>query len=76
MEVIDNGPGISKEYINQVFDPFFTTKTDQEGMGLGLSIVQNIVSGMGGSIKAENNKNVGARFIVSLPAAKSEEEDN
>lgn len=69
IEVIDNGPGIPEDIINNIFDPFFTTKVDDEGMGLGLSIVQNIILTMGGVIRAENNEDSGARFIISIPAA-------
>ena len=67
VEVIDNGLGIPKDNINHIFDPFFTTRVDEEGMGIGLSIVQNIIFGMGGTIVAENNKDCGSRFIISLP---------
>ena len=72
IRVIDNGPGIPKKHINHIFDPFFTTKVGEEGMGFGLSIVQNIISSMGGTIKAENNKDEGARFIVLFPVTISE----
>ena len=67
MEVIDNGPGIDEERLEQIFDPFFTTKIQEEGMGLGLAIVQNILTNLDGKIKVSNNKNGGARFTVILP---------
>ncbi len=67
MEVIDNGPGIDEERLEQIFDPFFTTKIQEEGMGLGLAIVQNILTNLDGKIKVSNNKNGGARFTVVLP---------
>ncbi len=67
MEVLDNGPGIAAENLNQVFDPFFTTKIGGEGMGIGLSICHNIVTGFGGVILAENRPEGGARFEVSIP---------
>ena len=53
--VKDNGPGINSENIDRLFDPFFTTKGVEEGMGLGLSIVQSSVNAMGGSINVRNN---------------------
>lgn len=69
VNIIDNGPGIPKDVINQLFTPFFTTKAVGKGTGLGLSISQNIIQDHGGSIKATNNKDQGATFTISLPIA-------
>jgi len=66
IEVADNGPGIPEEYVDRIFDPFFTTKAVGEGMGLGLSIIQNIVTGLGGMIKAGNRTDRGAVFTISF----------
>jgi len=68
LKITDNGPGIPPDHIDKIFNPFFTTKDSDEAMGFGLSIVQEIVHEMGGTIKAKNIKNGGAQFIVSLPA--------
>jgi len=65
--VKDNGPEIDKKHIDHLFEPFFTTKEVMEGMGLGLSIVQNTVISMGGSISVRNNDNGGACFTILLP---------
>ncbi len=68
LQVIDNGPGIDEDYMPYIFDPFFTTtKGVGEGMGLGLSIIQNIISSYGGTISVENRKRSGAVFTVKLP---------
>ncbi|MGE5506403.1 MAG: PAS domain S-box protein [Actinomycetota bacterium] len=64
--VEDNGGGIADAILDQVFEPFFTTKSEGAGTGLGLSISANIVSAMGGSIRAANTAD-GARLIVTLP---------
>jgi C4-dicarboxylate-specific signal transduction histidine kinase len=69
LEVLDNGPGIPESFLNNIFDPFFTTKIGSEGMGLGLSICHNIVSGFGGTITASNRPEGGARFAVTIPVA-------
>ena len=67
IEVCDNGPGIEPDVIDKIFDPFFSTKKDSEGMGFGLSIARNIISGMGGTIEAENREEGGAQFVITIP---------
>ncbi|MHB2019746.1 MAG: GAF domain-containing sensor histidine kinase [Candidatus Xenobia bacterium] len=66
LQVIDNGPGIPPENLRKIFDPFFTSRQG-EGNGLGLSIVQRIITDHGGTIKAHNDKKGGAVFTVELP---------
>ena len=70
--VTDNGPGIREEIKDKVFDLYFTTK--ETGYGLGLSVVEKIVSAHGGKVWCENvtdgKGNVtGAKFVVELPEA-------
>lgn len=67
IECGDNGPGINEENLKQIFDPFFTTKAPDKGTGLGLYISYDIVKKLGGSLTAENKKNGGALFRVTLP---------
>lgn len=67
LKVRDNGPGICEEDLDQIFDPFFSNKSNGDGMGIGLSVTQQIVSSLGGNIKVENNKEGGACFTVSIP---------
>ena len=47
--------------------PYFSTK--KRGTGLGLAIVSRIVEDHHGSIRVEENKPVGARFVIELPVA-------
>lgn len=61
----DNGPGFDEERIGELFDPYVTTK--EKGTGLGLAIVKKIVEEHGGSIRAENRAEGGARILVRLP---------
>jgi signal transduction histidine kinase len=42
---------------------------DEGGVGLGLTIVRDLVAQMGGSVRAEDNVPHGARFVVELPIA-------
>jgi PAS domain S-box-containing protein len=71
-EFCDNGVGISREDLERVFDPFFTTRRDSGGTGLGLSISFGIIHEYGGTIRAESEPGEFARFVVELPADKSE----
>ncbi|MEX2468202.1 MAG: ATP-binding protein [Pseudohongiellaceae bacterium] len=64
---IDTGPGIDEKDLPQIFDPFFTTKEIGMGTGLGLYVSHGIVKKHRGSIRAENEADGGAHFIVSLP---------
>ncbi|MHA1721095.1 MAG: ATP-binding protein [Promethearchaeota archaeon] len=65
--VQDTGIGIPSETIDKIFDPFFTTKDKSRGTGLGLTIVYNVVTFMGGSIKVESKENEGTKFIIVFP---------
>ncbi len=67
IEVRDSGTGIAEDDLDELFNPFFTTKEVGQGLGLGLSISYRIVTDLGGTIRAMNNPDGGARFIVRLP---------
>ncbi|MDR1946174.1 MAG: two-component sensor histidine kinase [Desulfovibrio sp.] len=61
----DSGPGFPQEYMDKILDPFFTTKDG--GTGLGLPIVNNIISSHGGSLELFNSPEGGAAARVVLP---------
>lgn len=65
IEIIDNGTGIPDDLIDKLFTPNFTTKST--GMGLGLSIVKNIVEMSGGEISFRTESGVGTSFSLSFP---------
>jgi nitrogen fixation/metabolism regulation signal transduction histidine kinase len=65
--VADTGHGISRDVKERLFLPYFSTK--QRGTGLGLAIVSRIVEDHRGSIRVEENKPMGTRFVVELPVA-------
>ncbi len=69
----DNGEGISRETQGKIFDPFFTTREVGTGMGLGLSIVDQIIREFSGVIKVESSAGYGSCFSVLLPPYHSEE---
>ena len=68
VEVGDNGCGMTIEQQRRAFDPFFTTKPRGVGSGIGLSICQNIVTDMGGTITCQSQAGIGTTFRVELPA--------
>ena len=65
----DNGPGLSEEAKKHLFDKFYQADTShkEEGNGLGLALVKKILSLCDGEISAENMKDGGCRFTVTLP---------
>jgi hypothetical protein len=65
MVVADSGPGIPPEAKERLFLPFFSTK--RRGTGLGLAIVSRIVSEHNGTIRVEENRPTGTRFVIELP---------
>ncbi|MDP2645579.1 MAG: ATP-binding protein [Desulfobacterales bacterium] len=72
IDITDTGPGISGENLPYIFEPFFTTKEEGKGTGLGLSLAYGIVQNHGGAIRATNQINNGATFIIELPITPSE----
>ena len=63
--IADTGHGVSRELKERLFLPYFSTK--KRGTGLGLAIVSRIIEDHHGSIRVEENRPVGTRFIVELP---------
>lgn len=62
----DDGPGIAAEIASNLFDPFISNK-GTENSGLGLSVVQDIVSKLNGTITCNSNKENGTSFTIILP---------
>lgn len=67
IRVEDDGPGMPPEVREHIFDPFFTTRTAGEGTGLGLYLVEEIVSEHRGCILVDNPPSGGTRFSIWLP---------
>ncbi|HEX8819702.1 MAG TPA: ATP-binding protein [Archangium sp.] len=65
--VEDNGPGFPPEVQSRLFEAFFTTKGPEKGTGLGLSISRELVERFGGTLKAENRPEGGARLRLEFP---------
>jgi PAS domain S-box-containing protein len=67
--ISDTGRGISPEDKDRLFLPHFSTK--RRGTGLGLAIASRIVAEHHGTLNAQDNLPVGARFIVRLPVVEA-----
>lgn len=63
----DTGVGIPRQNRRKIFDPFFSTKPPGKGEGLGLFIVWNVITMLGGRISVDEKMNAGAAFFVELP---------
>ncbi len=73
IHVDDSGCGLNIEQMKNLFEPFFTTK--KNGLGLGLSISQQIMHSMDGDLTVSTSPLGGARFTITLnPASTNSEE--
>jgi light-regulated signal transduction histidine kinase (bacteriophytochrome) len=70
LTVADNGKGIPEEQRERIWDPFFTTRRGEGGTGLGLHIVQRLVTELlGGSIAQGSPKEgTGCEFVARSPS--------
>ena len=61
----DNGTGISSEDLPHIFERFYKGKdSDGKSFGIGLALSRMIITGQGGTVKAENRKPAGAMFTI------------
>jgi diguanylate cyclase len=72
LTVVDNGIGITAETLPDIFEPFIqdahAAAFDQNGLGIGLTVVRDLVEAHGGEVQAESaGKMLGSVFTVRLP---------
>lgn len=63
----ENCGGIAPENLDKIFELFFSTKPAGEGSGLGLCVVEHIVSRAGGKVRVESKPGKGSTFFITLP---------
>ncbi len=66
IQIVDDGPGIPAEIMQQLFTPVTSTK-DSSHSGLGLAIVKNLIDELSGQISCTSNPGQGTRFQLYLP---------
>jgi CheY-like chemotaxis protein len=67
LTVIDHGCGMDEATQKRIFEPFFTTKTSGQGTGLGMSIVQHIVTAAQGFVRLESECQRGTAVHLFFP---------
>jgi two-component system C4-dicarboxylate transport sensor histidine kinase DctB len=70
--VEDDGPGIDHSILDQLFEPFVTTKSSGKGLGLGLSIIRDIVHDHEGQLSLSVSNVGGAAFRIEWPIWKTD----
>jgi PAS domain S-box-containing protein len=70
LRVVDTGCGMTPEVAARIFEPFFTTR--ESGTGLGLALVQGIVTDLGGAIDVASRPRQGSTFDIYLPRSDAE----
>jgi len=74
VEILDSGSGIPEDVLDHIFDPFFTTKRKIGGVGLGLSIVRNIIQMHSGCIQIKNRSDAqGVRVLIYFPVKENKD---
>ena len=74
VRIRDTGAGIAPGDLAKIYDPFFTTKGPDEGEGIGLFVVQQIVKKYGGTIDFESEPGEGTTCTIAFPIGEPSKE--
>ncbi len=72
LSVRDTGTGVTSDLMDKIFDPYFTTKEVGKGSGMGLAVVQSIVTNHDGFVKVESELGKGSTFRAFFPKIKED----
>ena len=65
--VSDTGIGIAQEHLPHIFDPFYRADSSQDGSGVGLALVKQVVEALSGDVSVKSILGKGSTFEVVLP---------
>ncbi len=65
LEIVDDGPGMTAETLQQCFDIYYSSK--RGGSGLGLALVRRVVEAHGGQVEIQSSPGHGTRVMIRLP---------
>jgi signal transduction histidine kinase len=68
VDFVDSGSGMTPDVMKHIFDPLYTTKDRGRGTGLGLVIVKQVVTELGGTVRVESELGEGTHFRLTFPA--------
>jgi len=71
IDIVDNGVGILNDHLKNIFNMFFRSSNNVTGLGIGLYIVKEALTRIGGHISVESEKGIGTRFMVTIPNKKA-----
>lgn len=74
LEIKDSGIGIDQKDLKFIFDMFYraSNSRNEKGMGIGLSVVKNIIDTQGWKIDVKSEKNAGSSFTITIPYTSQE----
>ena len=73
LSISDTGVGLPPEQVQSIFEPFYTTRGSEQGTGIGLTVVRNILTRMRGVLDVQSQVGVGTRICVYWPPTTPDE---
>ena len=67
IKIEDNGVGILDQHLNNIFKMFFRSNNSVNGLGIGLYIVKEALTRIGGEISVHSTQGVGTAFYLEIP---------